>query len=391
LNVINDININDEINMGVSYMPYNERKEIIKKIERLRQRKLISLCNFDRMGDNALMGLNTHFDANFKECLYTVLNNTVNNGGKIDVFLYTRGGDTNSVWPIVSLIHEFDPDFEVLIPFRAHSAGTLLVLAAKKIVLTKLSELSPIDPTTGNLFNPIDPTNNKKRLGISVEDLNAYSDFIKTSLGLNSDKSEIINTTNTKIMQEFIDKLINTVHPLAIGNVHRIHKLIVKLAKKLLELHPTNGRDNDSIIAKLTSESYSHLHIINRNEAKDILGKEQVIFADSELEVEINDLLIQYEEDFSLRNPLFLARLMEQEVANKDFRFVGGVVESIECSYSFNTEGKITQFSKLPPNVTIQLPPGQLMPLIPGLPREYYIELREQKWELNTKPRGITK
>ena len=45
-------------------------------------------------------------------------------------------------------------------------------MAAKRIVMTRLAELSPIDPTTGNQFNPVDGKGN--RLGISVEDVRAY-------------------------------------------------------------------------------------------------------------------------------------------------------------------------------------------------------------------------
>ena len=56
------------------------------------------------------------------------------------------------MWPIVSLIREFDKDFEVLVPYRCHSSGTLTALGAKRIVMDQLSELSPIDPSTGNQF-----------------------------------------------------------------------------------------------------------------------------------------------------------------------------------------------------------------------------------------------
>ena len=84
----------------------------------------------------------------------------------------------NAVWPIVSLFREFDENFEVLVPFRCHSGDTLVALGTKKIVLTPLSELSPIDPTTGNQFNPSDPSNPSARLGISVEDVVAYRTFV---------------------------------------------------------------------------------------------------------------------------------------------------------------------------------------------------------------------
>jgi ClpP class serine protease len=116
------------------------------------------------------------------------LKETLNTGDKLDVLLYTRGGATNAVWPIVSLLREFDSNFEVLVPYRAHSSGTMLTLAAKKIVMTRLAELSPIDPTTANQFNP---QLDKQLLGIAVEDVTAYKEFWQSAVasGLPAEKA----------------------------------------------------------------------------------------------------------------------------------------------------------------------------------------------------------
>ncbi len=85
-------------------MAYDERKSLMQAIENLRRgRALISLCNFDRQSNPELPGLTMQFDAGLKECLYRILKETPTGRG-IDVFLYTRGGDTNSVWPIACLL-----------------------------------------------------------------------------------------------------------------------------------------------------------------------------------------------------------------------------------------------------------------------------------------------
>lgn len=437
-------------------MAYNERKEIISRIETLRKgRNLICLLNFDRISEPPLPGLSIKFQSDLKESLYRVLKEIKKEDLKkgIDIFLYTCGGDTNAVWPIVSIIYEFDPTFEVIIPFRSHSAGTLLSLASKKIIMTKLSELSPIDPSTGNQFNPIDPSIRGARLGISVEDLNAYKDFIIDTYNyINKKNNKIALDTNS--LNIFLQKLIdvNVIHPLAIGNVHRVYKLIKRLAEKLLKFNILPNENIDGIISRLTVEPNSHLHMFNRNEVKEILG-DKIEFANEELELVLDLLLRQYEDDFNLRNTLFLSCLLDEppkkikfdkfnsEILNllkseedksfilkyyntsdnkyyilekdlsediknkisdilnfvnfktqeKDFRFIGGTVESKQWGYLFETIGKITQYSKLPPNINIQLPPGQLMPLIPGLPREFFIEINRQRWIHNKEPKGVTK
>ena len=165
-----------------------------------------------------------------KEPLYRVLKETVDQGDGVDLLLYTRGGDTNAVWPLVSLLREFDPDFQVLVPFRCHSSGTLLALAAERIIMTPIGELSPIDPTTGNQFNPVDPIQSKARLGISVEDVQAYRDFILEQFKLAEEQNSALAR---EILRPFIDRLTDRVHPLALGNVHRVHQQIKKLADKL--------------------------------------------------------------------------------------------------------------------------------------------------------------
>ena len=369
-------------------MAYDDRKKIIQQIEKLRGgRALVSLCNFDRISVPDLPGVKTPLQADLKECLYRVLKETPSGKG-IDVFLYTRGGDTNSVWPIASLLREFDRDFEVLVPFRAHSAGTMLALAAKRVVMTRLGELSPIDPTTGNQFNPIDPTNQKNRLAISVEDMRAYRDFVRYFVGGRSSDEEL-TTEEQSLLQSSLCKMGETVHPLALGNVHRVHQLVSGLAKKLLEFHVVKGRDPEKVVRALTVETYSHQHIIGRVDAKKIL-KTQVQMATRKLELALDKLLKKYVDDFGLRSPLFAARWMEPTEQEKEFRFIGGVLESRHWGYIFETTGKMMQQSKLPPNVNVQIPPGQPMPIVPGLPRDFSIEVHQQRWYRNTKPEGVT-
>ena len=373
-------------------MAYNDRKETIRKIEKLRDgRRLISICNFDRNSIPDLIGLKTLFYAEFKEALYGILKETYINQEGLDIFLYTRGGDTNSVWPIVCLLREYDPDFEVLVPFRAHSSGTLFAISAKKIIMCRLGELSPIDPTTGNQFNPVDPSVPGNRMGISVEDVSAYVKFVKQ--GLMYDESVAIDDNTVEDIRNrikpFLEKLMDEVHPLAIGNVHRVYLQIRELASMLLKLHRDPKEKLDLIIEKFTTQYYSHLHMIGRTEAKDILG-EQVEDAPDKLETLLDKLLRQYEDDFYLREPFIAARSMKNET-KEDVSFVGGVIEAIGLGYKYVTSGALYQSSQIPSNINIQLPVGQKMPIIDGLPKQYRLELTEQGWRKNKQPDGVTK
>ena len=362
-------------------MPLAERQQIIADIEELRDgRRLLCFFNFDRASQPKLPGLSTSFASDTKEALFRVLKETPSSAG-YDLCLYTRGGDLNSVWPLVSLLREFDPDFEILIPFRCHSSGTLVALGASKIHMGPLSELSPIDPTTGNQFNPVDPVDNGNRMAISVEDVRSYKAFVEEQMGSGKD---VEPTTRAR----FVDQLVSQVHPLALGNVQRVLLQIEQLAKNLLQLHPVDGMDVERVVEDLTSRFYSHLHMINRHEAKGILG-DRVVFASPELAGALDSLLYSYESDFSLRRTLVVPTLLGTDL-EKECRFIGGAIESAEWSYLFDTRLLVTQRSKIPPNFQVQLPVGQPMPLVPGLPKDIGVELISQAWERNTQPKGIT-
>jgi hypothetical protein len=363
-------------------MGLTERKALFEKIETLRPgRTLVSFFNFDRFSTPLIPGLLLAFQADVKEALYRVLKETAANAGegplKLDLCLYTRGGDTNSVWPIVSTIREFDPDFEVLVPFRCHSSGTLLVLGAKRIVLGPLSELSPIDPSTGNQYNPLDPVVPGNRLAIAVEDVNSYRSFIAKSLSVGE---ELGSDSDRQWLAPFLEKLVAAVHPLALGNVERAMRQIELLSGSLLDLHSTT-EDKERIIKGLTTDLWSHVHMINRHEAREILG-ERVELADNKLTAAMDELLRSYEDGFHLREPLFLSKLLKDERSREE-RFVGGMLESRAKSYIFRTWIVAHQQSSLPPNIQVQIPVGQEMPLVPGLPREYGVDVREQGWVSN--------
>lgn len=367
-------------------MPFEDRRKLIQRIEALRDRRLVCLCNFDRQEEPADLGLNTQFAAELKEPLFRVLKETAVEGKGIDLLIYTRGGDTNAVWPIVCLLREFDADFEVLVPFRCHSSGTLLALGARQIWMGPLAELSPIDPTTGNQFNPSDPARPTSRLGISVEDLTAYQQFVKQTFGLDGQPT---TAEDRQLLLAPIQELLQKVHPLALGNVHRTQCQIEVLARALLQKHYGGGDKLDGMIKRLTTSYYSHHHMISRREARDILGEDHVGFADDDFAEALDCLLRQYEDDFGLRQPFILSAFIEDD-AEKEARFIGGCVESDAWGYLFETQTKFQQFAAPPQGINIQVPGGQPIPLIPGIPRRYEWKIMNRRWVHNKEPKGVT-
>ena len=362
-----------------------DRQKIMRQIEKNRdKRALVCYFNFDRLSDPQVSGLQTVLSPDSKEPLYRVLKETNGNGQGVDLCLYTRGGDSNAVWPLVNLIREFDADFEVLVPFRCHSGGTMICLGAKKIHMTPLAELSPIDPSTVNQFNPEDSLKKGNRLAISVEDVQSYRTFIRKQFGIEDEESEEFK----EVFKQFVEKLTEKVHPLALGNVQRVHLQSKQLAYRLLALNGQKKKDFDKIVTSLTTEFFSHLHMIDRYEAQQILGT-RVEHCSDELADLLENLLRSYEDSFELRRPFYLAAHLGDE-PTKNVRFFGGAIESQKRSYAFETVGTAAQFTQLSPGVQVQVPPGQQMPLVPGLPREYKFTVSSQYWMHNKSPQGVT-
>jgi hypothetical protein len=207
----------------------------------------------------------------------------------IDFFLYSAGGDTMVPWRLVSMIREYCDKFSVLVPYKAHSAATMIALGADEIVMSNLSELSPIDPSAANVFNPPDPTNPQNRISISVEDVMAYFDLAKNKFGIKGDEEL------SRIFMKFIESNPQ-IHPLSLGNVNRLHNLIRILAKRLLKSHKIQLKDDEiaKIVDYFTERLYSHQYLIGRKEAKEDLGIQTVVEADDILSKAMTDLYEEY-------------------------------------------------------------------------------------------------
>jgi hypothetical protein len=363
-------------------MALKERQEALRKLQQVRDSKvLVHFLSDRRVAQGiAIPGMSTQLAGEPYRLIYEHLR-ALGRQAKLDLFLYTTGGLLDSVWPLVRLLRSFGKKFSVLVPMKALSAGTLLCLGADEIVMGEAAQLSPIDPTTANQFNPKEKD---RPLPISVEDVTSYFDLargeqteegVKGGVGLRSDEH---------ILAVF-KALTARVHPLALGNVKRVHSQIRDIARALLALH-LPGHDSEDrvqrVVKRLTEELHSHAHLICRDEAVDILGEDFVAVPSQAEEAAMWALYQQYEELFHLNQTFNLKDWLGQD-EDKDLEVVGAVIESEGTSHVFRAMNKVRQLSDIPPGVQVQVPPGQRMPLIPGLPTKIHIEAVRDGWYTN--------
>lgn len=304
------------------------RKELIKELENKRDSRVISYITGDRQP----------FSTRIAGDSVPLLGNLLDNIGKINkisLFLYTSGGDMLAPIRIVKLIRNHCDTFEVIVPYKAHSAGTLICLGADTIVMGKLSELTPVDPTTGHPFNPQNPSNPQQRLEVSVEDLNSYLLFAKERAG-----------TKDEQMVEIYKMLVEKLHPLSIGNAYRAYRMTRMLTERLLNLHMDSKKDDDKIkkiIKEITGDITIHAYPIDSDEAT-ALGL-KVERANDELDKTMRSLYALYAEEMKFGQPFHPNELLEgKEVA--EINRAGAYLESGDISYRFTFSGKVQKTIK---------------------------------------------
>jgi hypothetical protein len=252
---------------------------------------------------------------------------------KITLVLYTQGGETLAAWSLVNLIRNFCKDFEVIIPFHCHSAGTLISLGADRIVMTKQATLGPIDPSVNGLMNPQVVINNQQiKVPVNVEFINGYLEMAKNDLKI----------TNDVALANILSSLSNQIHPLSLGEVQSSRAQIQMLARKLLKHQKLDKKSQDAIIKFLCKESGSHDYTIYRKEAHEELGL-NIEKPNDELYSLIKDIYTDMKTEMELDEP-FDPQMLVATVQNMNYSFTRAIIESVTGGCDrFITEGNITK------------------------------------------------
>lgn len=271
-----------------------QRLQALSALEQLRDSKVLSYLTADRgvaatpMAEDVLRVVYDHLLA-------------MGPTERIDLFLYSRGGDAMLPWPLVNTIREFCDHFAVVVPFRAYSAATLTALGADEIVMTPIAQLTPVEPTITMPLNPEDPQNRPRPLGINVEDVATYLKFVKDRAGISSEEGRA----------QALQSLTAHLNPVALGHLHRFHILAGEQAKRLLQLHmdaDALADEIDDIVERLVTTLWAHNYKINRREARAI-GLKAVDAPPADQQA-IWALFEAYEEYMRLRKPIMASASM---------------------------------------------------------------------------------
>jgi hypothetical protein len=365
---------------------YDERKKLIEELQNKRGTVIVTyflLCDRGNVmplfvGDDALRPMHQLLEE-------------VGHKESIDLFIHTRGGNMMTAPTIVKMFREYCHKFNVLVPFRCHSAGTQIALGADSIVMSKIGQLSPIDPTTANPFNPPmnpqgNPADPRNRKPISVEDVQSYLNLSRDRVGLVSEGDRL----------EVFKELTKYIEPLALGNVNRVYSATRMIAKEMLSLHMGTEKNDDKIeqITKALTETYPHDFMITRDVASKI-GLESVPATPDEEKL-MMQLFASYETEFKMSSPFdaddlltrpqqvqppqpgpggpvqVAAPQLPQQTRAINFKMKIGAIEDAKDSLAHVVDG----FVSPPSQGSLQLGMG-MIPLLPSGP---VVNFKLGKW-----------
>lgn len=221
--------------------------------------------------------------------IYSALS-AVDSTKPILLILNTPGGDVASAYLISKLCREHTTaTFEVAVPRRAKSAGTLICCGADRIHMGSLSELGPIDPQFG---------------AVPALALKHSVEHIAELVGIYPAASQM-----------FSDYLSKSLRVEALGYFERVAESAAQYAERLLDSGTLKSSERSSSeIAKHLVYAYKdHGFVIDAREAKAIFG---------EGSVESNT------DEYRFANGLYEALDFMAWVCNKrfsrEFSYVGG-------------------------------------------------------------------
>jgi len=259
-------------------MPKAERQELIEQIQKKRGDSHVICCiTSDR--NNAQGIIAKDFLFRFFEHLRKTP--TLE---KLDIFLFTIGGDTLAAYALGRFIRQFSKNIGILIPHTCHSGGTLFALAANEIVMTRVATLSSIDPSIVGQLNPLIEVGPGQRapVPVGVESIGGFRNTVHEDWRLDEEGSAMA-----------FRLLAEKVHPLLLGDLYRAREQIIRLASILLRLHMDEEGKIQELVNMLATGLGSHDYLIGATEARSLGLKVQPENLDLE------ELLWKLYEDFA--------------------------------------------------------------------------------------------
>jgi hypothetical protein len=331
-------------------MSKNRRLELIKSIQEIRKSYVLAYVLSDRPNCEGKISPDAVRE------MYRLLYEMKPISKKpLDLFIVGHRGDTTVPWQMVGMIREMFDVFNVIIPYKAHSAATMVALGADTIIMGERGELSPIEVlVTGD--DGFKEQGWGQSRSASVEDVTALVSLM-----------ELFGKVREKQRVDAFLRTMERVHPLLLGTMQKGIEQTKTDCLRLLEKRSRRFRKgkNKKIIKKLFSDFVFPHRYITRSEAVKSIGLKQVRREEA-LEPLFWELLTSYEQEFRTSEAFCPEGLLQQ--SNQDEMIFPSqklaYLESAKGTRVYLEDIQVKKIREYPPTVQfdpqIMLPPLQI-------------------------------
>lgn len=195
-------------------------------------------------------------------------------GKKLTVVLHTSGGNPHAAYRLATFLQKRTGGFEVVVPKKAKSGGTLFVLGAMKIIMGQMAELGPLDMQVRDEESESwdSALNETKALQtLSREALVLYAEKMQVLQKLHRwKKFETRNRIATDFVNEMIRPLVEKIDAVHYTKMARIMEIMKKYGMSLMNRAGYPTVKNKKVVESLGEDFPDHSYIIDLRDAKDL-------------------------------------------------------------------------------------------------------------------------
>lgn len=186
----------------------------------------------------------------------------------------TPGGDPDAAYRIGRALQHNYKDFSVLISDFCKSAGTLLTIAANKLIIADTGELGPLDIQIKK-NDELDEANSGLDIMTAINSLQtvAASSFAQTMKSIHYDtgiNAKLSGDMAAKIIEALISPITAHIDPIKFGEHQRILNIAQKYGNNLNEKF---GNLRPDALNKIIANYPSHGYVIDRKEARELFHR----------------------------------------------------------------------------------------------------------------------
>ena len=193
---------------------------------------------------------------------------------KLNIILHTSGGIPDApLFRLGTFFQKRYPDFSVLVPKKAKSAGTLFALSARRIItMGEMAELGPLDmqvrdPETDLWDSALNET--KALQTLSREALILYTAKMDLLRGMLSRKSfETRSRIATDFVNEMIKPLVDKIDAVHYTKMARIMEIMKKYGRELMSRAGYTKEKVTKAVEALGEDFPDHSYVIDSIEAR---------------------------------------------------------------------------------------------------------------------------